>query len=226
MALLTPAFAAMAQTGTPSYPRSAKSSAAAAISASRVAAASRRQSRRFRVCPAARLPLTVSPILISTVRLVNCKVDALPLSSPFAHLPPGLPAATGHRIRAIMAPPFTTDIHPRRGSMKAAIFHGPHKPLTIENVEIDKPMPNEVLVRVVASGVCHSDLHFVDGYYPFPEPAILGHEAAGIVEAVGPMVDEFKPGDHVIACLSVFCGRCDYCLTGRTPITCSRPVRT
>ena len=109
--------------------------------------------------------------------------------------------------------------------MKAAIFHGPHKPLTIEDVEIDKPMANEVLVRVVASGVCHSDLHFVDGYYPFPAPAILGHEAAGVVDAVGPMVDEFKPGDHVIACLSVFCGRCDYCLTGRTHLCGSRPVR-
>jgi S-(hydroxymethyl)glutathione dehydrogenase/alcohol dehydrogenase len=109
--------------------------------------------------------------------------------------------------------------------MKAAIFHGPHQPLTIEDVEIDQPMANEVLVRVVGSGVCHSDLHFVDGYYPFPAPAILGHEAAGIVEAVGPMVDEFKRGDHVIACLSVFCGRCDYCLTGRTHLCSSRPVR-
>src|SRR5215510_1498443 len=109
--------------------------------------------------------------------------------------------------------------------MKAAVFHGPHQALTIEDVEIDKPMAHEVLVRVVASGVCHSDLHFVDGYYPFPEPAILGHEAAGIVESVGPMVDEFKAGDHVIACLSVFCGRCDYCLTGRTHLCGSRPVR-
>jgi S-(hydroxymethyl)glutathione dehydrogenase/alcohol dehydrogenase len=109
--------------------------------------------------------------------------------------------------------------------MKAAIFHGPHQPLTIEDVEIDQPMAHEVLVRVVGSGVCHSDLHFVDGYYPFPAPAILGHEAAGIVEGVGPMVDEFKPGDHVIACLSVFCGRCEYCLTGRTHLCASRPVR-
>jgi S-(hydroxymethyl)glutathione dehydrogenase / alcohol dehydrogenase len=109
--------------------------------------------------------------------------------------------------------------------MKAAVFHGPHQPLTIEDVEIDQPMAHEVLVRVVGSGVCHSDLHFVDGYYPFPAPAILGHEAAGIVEAVGPMVDEFKPGDHVIACLSVFCGRCEYCLTGRTHLCGSRPVR-
>ena len=69
--------------------------------------------------------------------------------------------------------------------MKAAIFHGPHQPLTIEDVDIDKPHEREVLVRTVASGVCHSDLHFVDGYYPFPTPAILGHEAAGIVEEVG-----------------------------------------
>jgi len=110
--------------------------------------------------------------------------------------------------------------------MKAAVFHGPQKPLTIENVDIAKPIGREVLVRTVASGVCHSDLHFVDGYYPFPAPAILGHEAAGIVEEVGPHVTEFKPGDHVIACLSVFCGHCSYCLTGRTHLCQSRPVRT
>jgi S-(hydroxymethyl)glutathione dehydrogenase/alcohol dehydrogenase len=109
--------------------------------------------------------------------------------------------------------------------MKAAVFHGPQKPLTIENVDIDKPLGREVLVRTVASGVCHSDLHFVDGYYPFPTPAILGHEAAGIVEAVGPQVSEFAPGDHVIACLSVFCGHCDYCLTGKTYLCQTRPVR-
>src|SRR5258707_8642753 len=110
-------------------------------------------------------------------------------------------------------------------SMKAAVFQGPHQPLTIETVDIDKPIGREVLVRTVASGVCHSDLHFVDGFYPFPTPAILGHEAAGIVEEVGLQVSEFKPGDHVIACLSVFCGHCDYCLTGRTHLCQTRPVR-
>src|SRR5215468_4735402 len=109
--------------------------------------------------------------------------------------------------------------------MKAAMFHGPHQPLTIEEVDIDKPMGREVLVRTVGSGVCHSDLHFVDGYYPFPTPAVLGHEAAGIVEEVGLQVSEFKPGDHVICCLSVFCGHCDYCLTGKTHLCQSRPVR-
>jgi len=110
--------------------------------------------------------------------------------------------------------------------MKAAVFHGPLKPLTIENVEVAQPIEREVLVRTVASGVCHSDLHFVDGYYQFPTPAILGHEAAGIVEAVGPHVTEFQRGDHVIACLSVFCGHCSYCLTGRTHLCQSRPVRS
>ena len=110
--------------------------------------------------------------------------------------------------------------------MKAAVFHGPQKPLTIENVDIAKPIGREVLVRTVASGVCHSDLHFVDGFYPFPAPAILGHEAAGIIQEVGPHVTEFVAGDHVIACLSVFCGHCSYCLTGRTHLCSSRPART
>ena len=58
--------------------------------------------------------------------------------------------------------------------MKAAVFHGPHKPLTIENVDIAKPIGREVLVHTVASGVCHSDLHFIEGLYPFAAPAILG----------------------------------------------------
>ena len=109
--------------------------------------------------------------------------------------------------------------------MKAAVFHGPHKELTIENVDIAKPIGREVLVRTVASGVCHSDLHFIEGLYPFASPAILGHEAAGIVEAVGPHVSEFKASDHVICCLSVFCGHCEWCLTGRTHLCQSRPMR-
>lgn len=106
--------------------------------------------------------------------------------------------------------------------MKAAVFHGPHQPLTIESVDIDKPRSREVLVRTVASGVCHSDLHFVDGLYPLPAPAILGHEAAGIVEAVGDQVSYVQPGDHVICCLSVFCGHCEMCVSGR-PNLCRSP---
>jgi len=82
--------------------------------------------------------------------------------------------------------------------MKAAVFHGPGQPLTIEQVDIDEPKEREVVVRTVASGVCHSDLHFVDGLYMWPTPAILGHEAAGVVEKVGSQVSYLKPGDHVI----------------------------
>ncbi len=109
--------------------------------------------------------------------------------------------------------------------MKAAVFHGPNQPLTIEQVQVDKPREREVLVRTVASGVCHSDLHFVDGLYPYPAPAVLGHEAAGVVEAVGRDVSYVKAGDHVIACLSVFCGYCSDCMSGH-PNRCSNQQAT
>jgi S-(hydroxymethyl)glutathione dehydrogenase/alcohol dehydrogenase len=109
--------------------------------------------------------------------------------------------------------------------MKAAIFNGPNQPLKIENVDIDDPQDREVRVKVVASGVCHSDLHFVDGLYMWPAPAILGHEAAGVVEKVGKQVTYVKPGDHVIACLSVFCGYCPECMSGH-PNLCSNTGAT
>ncbi|MFT3810271.1 MAG: Zn-dependent alcohol dehydrogenase [Micropepsaceae bacterium] len=98
--------------------------------------------------------------------------------------------------------------------MKAAVLRETKKPLVIENVTINKPGPREVLIRTRAAGVCHSDLHFVEGLYPYPLPAVLGHESAGIVEQVGSEVRSVKPGDHVITCLSAFCGRCEHCITG------------
>ncbi len=106
--------------------------------------------------------------------------------------------------------------------MKAAVFHAPNQPQTIEDVEIDKPGPREVLIRTAAAGLCHSDLHFIEGKYPTPVPTVLGHESAGIVEAVGRDVTYVKPGDHVITCLSVFCGHCEFCLTGHMSI-CQTP---
>ncbi len=109
--------------------------------------------------------------------------------------------------------------------MKAAIFHGPHQDLTIEEIELEKPAAHEIVVKTAATGVCHSDLHFVEGLYPYQAPAVLGHEAAGIVEEVGEQVDYVKPGDHVIACLSVFCGSCDYCLEGRPNLCQDKPGR-
>ena len=102
--------------------------------------------------------------------------------------------------------------------MKAAVLHAPGAPMTIEEIDIAKPGPNEVLVRTVAAGLCHSDLHFIDGAYPTPVPVILGHEAAGVVESVGEAVTYVKPGDHVISCLSVFCGECELCLSGHMSV--------
>ena len=109
--------------------------------------------------------------------------------------------------------------------MKAAVFHGPKLPLSIEEVELDKPQDREVLIKTVASGVCHSDLHFVEGLYPYAAPAVLGHEAAGVIEEVGKQVTYVKPGDHVICCLSVFCGNCEQCMSGH-PNRCSNKAAT
>jgi S-(hydroxymethyl)glutathione dehydrogenase/alcohol dehydrogenase len=105
--------------------------------------------------------------------------------------------------------------------MKAAVLREVGKPLQIEDVQINKPGPREVLVRTMAAGVCHSDLHFVEGSYPHPLPAVLGHESAGIVEQVGSEVRTVKPGDHVITCLSAFCGHCESCLTGHMSLCVS-----
>ena len=99
--------------------------------------------------------------------------------------------------------------------MKAAVLIEAGKPLVIEQVNISNPGPHEVLIRTAACGLCHSDLHFIEGTYPHPLPAIPGHEAAGIVEAVGSEVRTVKVGDAVVTCLSAFCGHCEYCVTGR-----------
>jgi S-(hydroxymethyl)glutathione dehydrogenase / alcohol dehydrogenase len=85
--------------------------------------------------------------------------------------------------------------------MKAAVLNRIPGELEIEDVSIDAPGPNEVLIRVAASGLCHSDLHFMEGLWPTRLPAVMGHEGAGVVEAVGAGVDYVKPGDHVITCL-------------------------
>jgi S-(hydroxymethyl)glutathione dehydrogenase / alcohol dehydrogenase len=98
--------------------------------------------------------------------------------------------------------------------MKAAVLHAANQPLTIEEVALTKPGPREVLLRTAFAGLCHSDLHFIEGLYSHPTPCVLGHESAGIVEAVGDAVTYVKPGDHVITCLSVFCGTCSQCVTG------------
>jgi len=105
--------------------------------------------------------------------------------------------------------------------MKAAILEQIPGELVIDEVQVGSVGPHEVLVRTAAAGLCHSDLHFMEGKYPAPVPTVMGHESAGVVEAVGSQVSYVQPGDHVISCISGFCGACRYCLSGR-PNLCDR----
>jgi len=93
----------------------------------------------------------------------------------------------------------------------AAVVAEKFSPFAIETVELDEPRPDELLVKVVASGICQTDLHGRDGYFDVPFPAVFGHEGGGVVEAVGAEVTEFTPGDHVIMAFP-FCGHCPNCL--------------
>jgi S-(hydroxymethyl)glutathione dehydrogenase/alcohol dehydrogenase len=105
--------------------------------------------------------------------------------------------------------------------VKAAVLRELNKPFSIEEVQVDRPGPREVLLRTAAAGICHSDMHFQEGKYLWPMPCVLGHEGAGVVEAVGSDVAYVEPGDAVITCVSVFCGRCESCLRGR-PHMCAK----
>jgi S-(hydroxymethyl)glutathione dehydrogenase / alcohol dehydrogenase len=107
--------------------------------------------------------------------------------------------------------------------MRAAVLDDLNTRLAITELAIDRPARREVLVRVAASGVCHSDLHIIDGTLPWELPAVLGHEVAGIVEEVGEEVVDVNVGDHVVMCTSSFCGRCRYCIEGRTFICQRKP---
>jgi S-(hydroxymethyl)glutathione dehydrogenase/alcohol dehydrogenase len=109
--------------------------------------------------------------------------------------------------------------------MKAAVLNQQPGALDLEDLRIDDPGPHEVLIRTVGAGLCHSDLHFMEGLFPLKVPAVLGHESAGIVEAVGEDVSYVAPGDHVVCCLSIFCGTCQQCLSGY-PNRCNNPTAT
>ena len=105
--------------------------------------------------------------------------------------------------------------------MRAAVQFEMPGQLEIVDVDVANPIGSEVLIDVAASGLCHSDLHFLEGKYSTDLPVVLGHEAAGVVASVGPHVTYVKPGDHVITCLSTFCGSCPMCMRGR-PVLCER----
>lgn len=109
--------------------------------------------------------------------------------------------------------------------MRAAVLHAFGQPLRIEDVELATPGPNEVLLDTAAVGLCHSDLHFIEGMRPFPLPGVLGHEVSGIVAAVGDSVRDLRPGDRVVGALSVFCGTCPQCLGGRFALCADTDVK-
>ena len=102
---------------------------------------------------------------------------------------------------------------------KAAVLFEVGQKLEIREVEVQKPQAGEVLIRMAAGGVCHSDLHVMTGHLSASLPAILGHEGSGIVEDVGPGVTSVRPSDHVIPLWRLSCGECEYCTGGR-PALC------
>ncbi|MEV6387434.1 Zn-dependent alcohol dehydrogenase [Nocardia xishanensis] len=107
----------------------------------------------------------------------------------------------------------------------AAVFTSPGAPLTIEKVSLPStPPPGDVLVRLEATGLCHSDLHVLVGEWEVPSPMILGHEGSGIVESVGDGVTTLAAGDHVVLSWTPSCRRCRYCITGR-PVLCDMVSR-
>jgi S-(hydroxymethyl)glutathione dehydrogenase/alcohol dehydrogenase len=103
--------------------------------------------------------------------------------------------------------------------MRAAVMNAVAEPLIVEDVTVADPVGHEVLIRTAAAGICHSDLLFLSGEWDHPIPTILGHEVAGVVEAVGDRVSYLKPGDHVIGCAGGPCYHCRYCIVGR-PLLC------
>jgi alcohol dehydrogenase len=104
-------------------------------------------------------------------------------------------------------------------AMGAPAPYAQSKPLSIEQIELDRPGPGEILVKIAAAGLCHSDLSVIEGNRPRPMPMALGHEAAGIVEALGPGVDDLTKGDHVVMVFVPSCGHCLPCSEGR-PALC------
>ena len=112
---------------------------------------------------------------------------------------------------------------PVRDVALAAVLRVPGR-LDLEQVRVDRPGPGEVRLQPAYVGLCHSDLHYLDGTHATALPEILGHEAAGVVESVGPDVQDVEVGDRVVTSLTMFCGRCTYCVTGRISL-CSRRSR-
>jgi S-(hydroxymethyl)glutathione dehydrogenase / alcohol dehydrogenase len=108
--------------------------------------------------------------------------------------------------------------------VRAAVLTAVGSAVVLDEVDHDAPLPGEVVVRTAAAGVCHTDLSALEGAMPFPMPTVMGHEGAGVVEAVGSGVLALRPGDRVVTTLSDFCGWCRFCVAGR-PYLCRQSGR-
>jgi S-(hydroxymethyl)glutathione dehydrogenase/alcohol dehydrogenase len=108
-------------------------------------------------------------------------------------------------------------------SFRAAVLSGPGQTLRIETVQADQPRAGEVMVRVAAAGLCHTDLEVIEGQLVYPMPIVLGHEAAGVIASVGSGVDPGRVGQRVVLSWNPHCGQCYYCGRGQ-PILCERYV--
>ncbi|MFT8244315.1 NAD(P)-dependent alcohol dehydrogenase [Roseomonas sp. BN140053] len=104
----------------------------------------------------------------------------------------------------------------------AAVVRAKYAPMSLERIELEEPRPDELLVRLVATGICRTDAAMRDGKRPVPQPVVLGHEGAGVVERVGTAVTGFRPGDHVVMSYN-FCGHCPPCDDGH-PAYCDHSI--
>jgi len=107
---------------------------------------------------------------------------------------------------------------------RGAVLFEPGKPLEVCDVEVAPPRAGEVLVKMAAAGVCHTDLHVMQGKFAAPLPAVLGHEGAGVVAETGPGVTSLRPGDRVVPLWRLSCGHCEYCRRGK-PALCPEGTR-
>ncbi|HEY8554552.1 MAG TPA: Zn-dependent alcohol dehydrogenase [Burkholderiales bacterium] len=108
---------------------------------------------------------------------------------------------------------------------RAVVSREANKPVVVEEIHVDSPKRNEVMIKLAACGVCHSDLSATNGTIPLPPPVVLGHEGAGVVVEVGEGVTDLAVGDHVVSSFVSMCGKCRYCMTGR-PSLCDQASRT
>ncbi len=107
---------------------------------------------------------------------------------------------------------------------KAVVCREINQPVVVEEIEVEAPHRGEVMIKIAACGVCHSDLSATNGTIPFPPPVVLGHEGAGVVCAVGEGVTDYAVGDHVVSSFVSMCGKCRYCQTGR-PQLCDQAAK-